>query len=125
MLKGVVAIVVCGAGVAALTGCEGSYHATTARVSPAAGGSWNAVLPGAALGASQGSETPAWILSRNDTALNPRTVDPVLGTTDWPDVDRPSLERPILIRVYEQPGRYRSYGPQHRSRTTYGRRTRY
>jgi hypothetical protein len=56
----------------------------------------------------------AWILSRNDGTLNPRPIAPVLATNEWPEQERPSLRRPILIRVYEQPGRYYSYGPQPR-----------
>ncbi|MFG0259787.1 MAG: hypothetical protein ACF8LK_05475 [Phycisphaerales bacterium JB041] len=118
MQRRVAAIVVVGAAVAALSGCTGSR---TARVAPtprpAAGGSWNAVLPSPALSAADGDPgqaDAAWILSRNDSGLSPRSVDPVLATAQWPEPERPSLRRPILIRVYEQPGRYYSYGPQRR-----------
>lgn len=116
MQRRLAAILVVGAAVAALTGCTGSR---SARIDPTpqsgAGGSWNAVLPAAGMSAgASGQPTPAWILSRNDSDLNPRSVDPVLATSQWPEPERPSLRRPILIRVYEQPGRYYTYGPQRR-----------
>lgn len=82
-------------------------------------------MPAAALASPDGASGPEWILSRNDGSLSPRSVDPVLATSAWPEPERPSLRRPILIRVYEQPGRYYSYGPQRRyydnARTGYRR----
>lgn len=113
----IVRSVLVGGSVVALAGC-GSTQQT--RVTPAphrgAGGSWNAVLPGAAVAGPRtlDTETPAWVLSRNDDHLNPRSVDPVLATEAWPEPDRPSLQRPVLIRVYETPGRYYSYRPDRR-----------
>lgn len=126
MQRRLAAIVVVGAAVAALTGCTESR---STRISPApqpgAGGSWSTVLPLTAVSASPGQSAPAWILSRNDSELSPRSVDPVLATSAWPEPERPSLRRPILIRVHEQPGRYYSYGPQRRyydnARTRYRR----
>lgn len=127
-------MMVVGASVAALSGCTGS-RPTTLAVSPqpAAGGSWSAVLPGQGVGRQAGiSDTqqpfaaaPGWILSRNDSALSARAVEPLLATTDWPERERPSVQRPILIRVYEQPGRFYSYRPQHRRYSGNGARYRY
>ncbi len=113
----------------ALTGCTGSRPTTlTVAPQPGAGGSWSAVLPGQSVSNAAGisdigqsASVPAWILSRNDSSLNARAVDPVLATTAWPERERPSVQRPILIRVYEQPGRYYSYRPQRRQ----GTRSRY
>ena len=114
----------------ALTGCTGSRPTTlTVAPQPGAGGSWSAVLPGQGASfasgisdiAGQSASVPAWILSSNDSSLNARAVDPVLATTAWPERERPSIQRPILIRVYEQPGRYYSYRPQRRQ----GTRSRY
>lgn len=129
MQRRLAAIVVVGAAVAALTGCtESRSTRITQTPQPGAGGSWSSVLPASALPSSAGAAgqaAPDWILSRNDADLSPRSVDPVLATSDWPEPERPSLRRPILIRVYEQPGRYYSYGPQRRyydnARTRYRR----
>jgi|GEM_PF-3393766 len=118
MQRRLAAIVVVGAAVAALTGCtESRSTRITQTPQPGAGGSWSSVLPAASLPLSAettGQAAPDWIQSRNDNGLSPRSVDPVLATSDWPEPERPSLRRPILIRVYQQPGRYYSYGPQRR-----------
>ena len=113
MHRCIAGIVVTGSVVATLTGCSASRSAQL-TLSPAAGagGSWAAVLPADAT--DPGTTADGWILTRNDEALNPRPVEAVLASNDWPEPVRPSLERPILIRVYQHPGRYYSYGPERR-----------
>lgn len=94
------AILVVAAACAGLAGCE---EQRAVRVDPGAGGSWAAVLPSPRvldLGPGPG---PAWADARNNDQLNPRQVGPVLATDEWPDRERPSLRRPVYVRIYRQP----------------------
>ena len=95
-----------------LVGCEGSRAVSMAS---ADGGSWAAVLPGARvaeLTAERGE--PAWIDTRNDERLNIRTFDPILATTEWPERERPSLRRPVFVRIHRQPEGFIYYRTEER-----------
>ena len=102
-----------------LAGCQGSR---TARLGAGAGGSWEAVLPGARV-TELATEQPeeAWITGRNDRHLNVRPVEPVLATTAWPEPDRPSLRRPVFVRIHRQPEGFIYYRSEERYEYRRGR----
>lgn len=103
-----------------LAGCAGAHR--VARVTPAAGGSWEAVLPGPAVGellAERGD--PKWITTRNDRHLNLRPVEPILATTTWPQPARPSLSRPRYIRIQRSPEGFIYYRTEERYEYRRGR----
>ncbi|MCC7389732.1 MAG: hypothetical protein IT431_13295 [Phycisphaerales bacterium] len=103
---------VCACLAALLAGCEGPR---AARVVPAAGGTWEAVLPGARvaeLGADRGQT--GWPAQRNDGQLNPRSFGPVLATGAWPEPERPSVRRPVFVRTPRQAESYLYYRTEER-----------
>ncbi len=112
MARRVPKFAVCVCLAALLAGCEGPR---AARVGPAAGGTWEAVLPGARvaeLGADQGQA--GWPARRNDSQLNPRSFDPVLATGEWPEPERPTVRRPVFVHTPRQAESYLYYRTEER-----------
>lgn len=110
-----VAELMAGAALAGLLGLGGCGATSPARVGQGAGGSWQAVLPGprvAALSAEQGRAD--WTATRNDERLNVRPVEPLLATTAWPERERPTVRRPVLIRVHRRPEGFIYYRTEER-----------
>lgn len=92
----------CAAALTILAGCAGTTTPTQlVATEPGAGATWAAALPH--------GDTPAESRTRNDGALNPRTVEPVLASTRWPEPDRPSLRRPVLVRILTRPESFYHY----------------
>lgn len=113
----------CVLGLTLAGGCAAPDRVPAVAAGPSAGGSWVAVLPAAVLGEEAGAGAaaafppelwaadPGWVLTRADDRLNPREVEPVLATSAWPEVERPSLLRPIFVRIYSQPHGFYHYRP--------------